>query len=466
MPDQTQSSILPQAHFALPEEIFEDRRGDRFLFFDPQSFVWFQTDELGRKALNALAKRGTIEAAADVLAAEVGSPPPHAAAFLSKLADRLLDLGFLHRESYRRAAWSDGLLSRPFGLYLHMTSRCNLKCPYCYNQAHRKRLWKEPLPTLDQLVALVDEMAELGFRDLKLTGGECLLHPHTLEVARHARRRGIEVNLMTNGTLIDADNAPLIAEVVDRVSLSLDSPHPDEHDAVRGRNTHAKVLRAFRLLRQAGVESLHVNAVVTRVNKDSVEEFLIWAWDELKASNVTLASSVLGIEGAGEEYRLSEEEIKDVFAARRRFERSRRNGAWQVAPGQLRRTQCGAANGVVSVDSNGDLYPCQTMHRPELRCGNVFETSLLEVLETSAILRQVKHLTVEHLETCRICPMRYLCAGGCRMEVYSRSGRLDAHHADLCAAHFRRSIDKLWDAACVPVTQHDPANGSAATATA
>lgn len=440
----------PAGRLALPDEVFEDRRGDRFLFFDPESFVWFHTDQLGKEALDALAARGTVAAAAERLAAQLESPPALARAFVADFARRLLDLGFLHHETYRRAPWDDGLLPHPVGLHLHMTSRCNLSCSYCYNQAHRQRLATAPLPELPQLLALVDEMADIGFRELHLTGGECLLHPHTLDVARHARRRGLEVDLATNGTLIDADKAAEIAASVDRVTLSLDSARPEENDAMRGRNSHRDTLRGFHLLRRAGVERIDVNAVVTRVNKDSLEDFLAWASDDLRASNVTVAPSVLVVEGAGEDLRLEDEEVDEVLAARRRFEHARRAGTRRVAAAQLRRTHFGAGNETVSVDSNGDLYPSQTLLRPELRCGNVFELGLRQVLRGSNTLRRVKQLTVERLHACRSCAMRYLCAGGDRIEAYNRHGRLTAHHAELCNARFRQSVDELWGTVCAP----------------
>jgi radical SAM protein with 4Fe4S-binding SPASM domain len=441
----------PAGRLALPEELFEDQRGDRFLFFDPQGFVWFQTDQLGKVAVDALAAGGTVAEAAERVSAELDSPRALAQVFLADFARRLLDLGFLHHETYRRVPWDDGLLPHPVGLHLHMSGRCNLSCSYCYNQAHRQRLAQSPMPELPRLLALVDEMAQIGFRELHLTGGECLLHPHTLDVARHARRRGIEVDLATNGTLIDADRAARIAESVDRVTLSLDSADAQENDALCGRNSHRNTLRGFHLLRRAGVDRIDVNAVVTAVNIDSLEDFLSWAANDLRASNVTVAPSVLVVEGAARNLRLEGGDVAEVFAARRRFEQARRGGPRRVAPGQLRRTHSGAGNETVSVDSNGDLYPSQTLLRPELRCGNVFETSLRHVLTTSNTLRRVKHLTVERLQTCRSCAMRYLCAGGDRMEAYSHHGRLTAHHAELCSALFRQSVDELWGAVCTPV---------------
>jgi radical SAM protein with 4Fe4S-binding SPASM domain len=125
----------------------------------------------------------------------------------------------------------------------------------------------------------------------------------------------------------------------------------------------------------------------------------------------------------------------------------------------IRRTQCGVGNGLVSVDSNGDLYPCQTMHLPEMLCGNVFETSLRHVLETSDRLQYARNMTVERLEDCPTCPMRYICSGGCRMEAYSREGRLNARNRDLCPMFFNQALDKLWMSANLPPDQADISAG-------
>lgn len=439
--------------YVLPEEMYEFRRGDRFLFFDPVNFVWFQTDRLGKGVVDGLRKGSPRDAASEV-ARLATAPREDAEAYVHKYVRQLLELGFVHEDRYEKKQWADGLVKSPFILYLHMTSRCNLRCPYCYNQEHRLKIWRTPMSTEDQLFRVVDEAAELGFFEIKLTGGEALLHPATLAVGRHAKSCDLRVNLLTNGTLVTEKNAAEIVGAVHSVSLSLDSPIPEEHEVVRGKNTHGKVLRAIRLLKEAGLEFLHLNAVVTPVNKDSVEAFLAYAWDELQAQKVTLAASSIAVEDSDDRfdaarYMLTAKEVGAVLEKRQEFDR-RRWGRSQVTARSLRRTQCGAANGVVSVDSNGDLYPCQTMHTPELCCGNVFETSLREVLETSGILRRVKHLTSDHLEDCRTCAMRYICAGGCRMEAYSRVKRLDGRPRDLCPVFFRRSLSKLWDAANTP----------------
>lgn len=442
--------------YSLPKERYLFRREDRFLFFDPVSFVWFQTDRLGKAVVDGLADAGDAEKAAEEVSRVAGAPVDAARVYTTKMLRHLVDIGFVHEGEYTPRKWHDGLVDHPLVMYIHLTARCNLKCPYCYNQEHRKTIWKQPVGNRKQFFRLVDEAAELGFREIKLTGGEVLLNPDTLAIARRAKTKGLRVNLLTNGTLMTRELAREIAETVDAVSLSLDSPRPEEHDPVRGSGTHAKVLRAIDWLREAGLEYLHLNSVVTPVNKDSVEDFLTYAWDDLGAQKVTMAASNIVVDDpegqrGARQYQLEPAEVRDVLERRQAWETEHWGGK-PVRPSSLRRTQCGAANGVISVDSDGKLYPCQTMHSPELACGNVFETSLEEVLATSKLLQRVKHLTADYLDECKTCAMRYLCAGGCRQEAYSREKRLDARNRDLCSVFFRRSLEKLWSSANLPAT--------------
>ncbi len=449
--------------YSLPHEMHEFQRADRFLFFDPVNFIWFQTDRLGKAVIDGLSLDGSLQSAAREVAQRANATFRAAQVYTQRAVEQLVQLGFLHQGEYQLQTFHSGIAKVPFILYLHMTARCNLKCPYCYNQDNRSHLWNSPIGSYEQFADLIAEAAELGFREVKFTGGEALLNRDTLRLARYARSKGLYVNLLTNGTLIDESNAHEIVEVVTSVSLSLDSAHPEEHDVVRGQDTWEKVLQAIRLLRAAGLQFLHLNSVVTPVNRDSIVEFLEFAWDELKAQKVTLAPTGMDVpdptgKWGAKEHMLSSEDMWKVYDSQKKFQN--RKALEQppiVSRNSLRRTQCGVGNGLVSVDSNGDLYPCQTMHSPELRCGNVFETSLSEVLDTSGLLHSLRNMTVDLLEDCPTCPMRYVCSGGCRMEAYTREGRLDARNRDLCPLFFTRALDKLWMTANLPVDQQDDA---------
>src|SRR4028119_1758085 len=175
---------MAELQYTLPPEYHVFERDAKYLLMDPRNFVWFVTDDKGKAAFDGLAKSGEIEDAAESLADLIGADAdsPAVANYVDKYVRHLLDIGFLHEGDYTHVDWGTGVLERPQILYIHLTSKCNLKCPYCYNQEHRTELIKigqgpggGVLTTegrTENFLRIVDEAAQLGFREIKLTGGE------------------------------------------------------------------------------------------------------------------------------------------------------------------------------------------------------------------------------------------------------------------------------------------------------
>ena len=466
---------MTELQYMLPPEYHWFERDEKHLVIDPQNFVWFVTDEKGKVTFDGLAKSGRPEDAAEALATLVGMSPASTAitGYVSKYVEHLLEIGFLHEGEYRKVEWNSGILERPQVMYIHLTSKCNLKCPYCYNQEHRSNLIQlgrtpggagiSTEARTEDLLRVVDEAAELGFGEVKLTGGEALINRDALKIAACAKSHGLRVNLLTNGLLVTDEMAEKIAQVVDSVSVSLDSDKPEEHDAVRGEGTHAKVIEAIHRLKKAGIKALHLNSVVTPVNLNSVGSFLDYAWNELKADEVTYAGSAIDVDDptgrwGASEYVLTEEQYRQSYEQSKKFYqiqgRTRGRSRPPLVPrSSLRRRQCGVGNGIISIDPNGDVYPCQTLHLPEFRCGNVFKSGLRQVLEESGMLKKMKRAVVDILPECNVCPVRYVCSGGCRAEAYTREGDFLARNRAMCPTYFEMAVDRLWESANIPVEE-------------
>jgi len=160
-------------------------------------------------------------------------------------------------------------------LVLQPTPFCNIDCSYCY-LPNRKSTARMSLDTLDLACQRVFESA---FRQLDVAwhGGEPLTVPLAWYDEAHAlmaRRCPAELNLrhrfQTNGLLVNDDWARFFARAEVRIGLSIDGP-ADIHDSTRRsrsrRGTHAKVMRATRLLQDHGV-AFHVITVLTDLALD------------------------------------------------------------------------------------------------------------------------------------------------------------------------------------------------------
>src|SRR4051794_8847282 len=132
-----------------------------------------------------------------------------------------------------------------------LTGRCNLDCGHCYlDIAHPP----DEMSTAEAL-RVIDELAASGTLFLVLTGGEIFLRKDTLEIAAHARRRGLAVRLLTNATRIDKKLAAEIAKVRPiAVEVSVYGSHGAAHEGVTARrHTLRRTLRGVIHLVRAGV---------------------------------------------------------------------------------------------------------------------------------------------------------------------------------------------------------------------
>lgn len=151
---------------------------------------------------------------------------------------------------------------------LHPTRRCNLACAHCYTTSGPHN--REELPA-ELLSQTLDAAAELGYRQLALSGGEPLLYRELREVLAHARRLGMITTVTTNGMLASGARWDALAPLLDVVAVSIDGM-ADEHDAMRRqRGAFAHTVRNLDVIRDSGVPFGFI-FTLTRFNADSLDD--------------------------------------------------------------------------------------------------------------------------------------------------------------------------------------------------
>lgn len=161
-------------------------------------------------------------------------------------------------------------------LRISVTDRCNFRCVYCMPVAGLEWLPKSEILSYEEIARVVEELAPLGLRRLRLTGGEPTLRPqlHVL-VAMLRRVRGIEdISLSTNGVRLVEMASELKAAGLDRVNISADSLKPGRIEAIARRRLEFDPVRAALAAQSAGLMPIKINMVVMRgINDDEVCDF-------------------------------------------------------------------------------------------------------------------------------------------------------------------------------------------------
>lgn len=158
-------------------------------------------------------------------------------------------------------------------LRISITDRCNFRCVYCMPAEGLPWLPKQEILSYEEIVAVVRELAPLGLRRLRITGGEPTIRPDLPALIAQLREvPGIEdIALSTNGVRLP-DLAPALrAAGLDRVNISVDSLRPERIAAIARRDFGFRPERALEASLAAGLDPVKLNMVVMRgVNDDEV----------------------------------------------------------------------------------------------------------------------------------------------------------------------------------------------------
>lgn len=161
------------------------------------------------------------------------------------------------------------MLKDPYGrpltsLRISITQRCNLNCFYCHREGESYQASTEMTP--EEVRRIVELAASLGFRHVKLTGGEPLLREDILNIVRRIRGvRGIEeVSMTTNGILLYKLAEPLKKAGLDRVNVSLDTLRREVYKAVTGWDLLDSVVLGVRRAVEAGLSPVKLNMVLLK----------------------------------------------------------------------------------------------------------------------------------------------------------------------------------------------------------
>lgn len=332
--------------------------------------------------------------------------------FCSELVEHLKAGGYL--SGFERGPVGPRLVSA----YLHVTQRCNLRCRFCYSEdAGRNTL---PDPDAGSLGRAIELLAAMGARRLVISGGEPMLRADLPELARAARDAGFEqVVVLTNGLLVTRDSVTPLQGIVSCLGVAFDGCGPDDTAHLRGEQRFERLASAVRTSLDAGIPV----RILPTLHAENLCD--IGRYEDLARSlGASLGFSILTAP-LSELNDLAFDE-KDLA----RLGRAAARGGIGIDDGlsgggiSVRRS-CGAGTRTVSVAADGTVYPCHMLHDERLSMGNAFTDSASEIL-ASPVAKTFARLGSGDIEGCGSCPLRHLCAGGCRARALLSSGSLTA----------------------------------------
>jgi len=355
--------------------------------------------------------------------------------------DVLYVLEQLKNKGFLSKAETSEVFKRPIlkSLFFHLTTRCNLKCPHCYVASEMADLThpaKEELPPY-LLFRLIDEFSEHNGKTVTFSGGEPLLYPQFKDAVEYAASKGLETEILTNGTLIDKEWAALFADKKISVQISLDGSTAVIHDTIRGKGNFDKAVRGIKYLQDAGMKKRIT--LCTTIMKQNLHDLpaIISLANNLEITKIRF----LPLRKVG-----SAEKKWDAISG---MDTAQYESFFQYISCLQKDKNCGIdltcgltgfmlnipknisdddiwcpVGKQIVADTNGDAYPCVLMMKNEFRLGNLFSQTLSQLMQSDKMSEIYKILSTRRniIAKCAVCNWRNFCQSGCMGQALDHKG--------------------------------------------
>ncbi len=364
-----------------------------------------------------------------------------------------------------------GATPRPTYAVWEFTQACDQDCLHCGPRSGKAR--PDELTTEESL-RVVEELAELGVREVTLIGGEAYLRDDFILVIRAIRDAGMLATLTTGGYNLGRARAEAMVEAgVNSVSVSIDGLQP-HHDHLRQRKgSWARAVAALDHLRAAGsavTANTQINGLTFRDLPATLEQLAphgIHSWQ----IQVTVAHGRAGdhpeILLQPFQYLELFEDLEVVLQRCRELDivLTPANSLGYFGPLALRQSLgglghyggCQAGIATIALESDGMVKNCPSLGGRNNVGGSWREHGLEALWKRAPELTYMRRRTAaESWGYCRECYYAETCRGGCTSVSEPLLGRPGnnpmCHHRalEMDAMGFRERVEFVRPAAGTP----------------
>ncbi len=322
-------------------------------------------------------------------------------------AMRLLAYRDFSRKVHEEAASADRVIKAQ----LELTYRCNLHCLHCYTDPYNSREYFPRELTLNEILRLLDDMAELGILWLNLSGGEIFTHPNFFEIYEAAHRKGFLLQLYTNGTMFtEALIDRLKASPPFSIDISCHSVNEEGFDwFTKVPGSFKRFLQGMELLQESGLPFCFKTKAMSW-NKDELPEIkrFVESFGQ-KFGYTTSLSPRLNGDCSSLAYRIAPEDvnaIEEMLTSPEivEGEADDDDDCPLAEPDSDRLYRCGCGTSTIHINARGELGTCtlQYERRVSLR-----DYSLREAIQK--VFSEVRGLRYRTDSPCKTCKILSFC---------------------------------------------------------
>ncbi|XCP84367.1 radical SAM protein [Roseburia hominis] len=254
---------------------------------------------------------------------------------------------------------------------IHVSNTCNLQCKYCYANGgnYRAKDSLMDLNTAKKVVEFINTSDRLNnLKYISFFGGEPLMNPQIIEyICEHTQEKNVDYLLQTNGTLLDDYIIQILKKYNIVLTISLDGPeHMNDFNRIdmAGKGTYNRIVDNIQRLKSAGIVPKAIEATISsefidKYSKLQIADY-IYETTGVRLIKVEYDMNAPQKKDINKE---SAEEVHDFYAQCLAGKYIMDNAAYKILQiffaRQYNDYVCPAGSSLLTVNVNGELYPCQ-----------------------------------------------------------------------------------------------------------
>ncbi len=249
--------------------------------------------------------------------------------------DKMVKFGKKLRQCVRIALSIWGITSSkkppgPIYAQFGIADPCNHKCVMCgdhppethVSETTKSAFYNTPgIMSFDHYKGIVDDLHDRGTADIEMVGqGEPMLNKHIVDMVAYAKKKGMYVRIVTNGSRLFAKQAEAFVDLgLDRLQLSLNAGDPETYPKIHvteSPENFKKVIANIRYLtdykRKVGREAPYtrISFVITSRNCAELDK-MVEVVHEMGADEAIFNHTV--VHEGSQDLKMSEQQYRDMM---------------------------------------------------------------------------------------------------------------------------------------------------------
>lgn len=300
------------------------------------------------------------------------------------------------------------------GYYIEITSLCNAKCFYCYNDSGNEKHNSIKMSLIEKVIR---EDENISNKEITISGGEPFLHNDIIKIISLVNSKHIKCKIITNGTCLNEKVLELLKEMQITLQFSLNGFVPNTHDSITTiPGSYKAIFDAIQYIKtNMPYIEIHIRYLIQRKNLNEIDLIRSSSLYRL-ADRVIL--DIIKYSGRKSSVDYSFFDMNEIFQVYHRVS-DLKNTTPKISIPKITSICkfCENSDNIKvypRIDCFGNVFPCNLFCGDEYKIGNVEKESISQMLNNN--MKKILAICSSRngkISNCLSCFAKEVCYGGC-----------------------------------------------------